>query len=204
MRITLLYLWLMLALIASLATLTSCSEKNVKEKLPATYFDATFGVSKEVVTNGFTKHGMKVENEEESMVMFSAAAGDSISYEGQAWDQVSAGFFKDKFIVIDFLRIHENDSVAAEDYNRILSDLKGKYEMKEIPQENMPDSAVLKCAGYNAGKRAMSFTLRKGHTNGNEARWFCDLQFCNPNIADETPKAVKVIDHFRRLTQKRK
>lgn len=193
----------MLALIAMMAGLSSCSGKSAKEKLPDTYFDATFGVSKEVVTNGFTKHGMKVENEEESMVMFSAA-GDSISYEGQAWDQVSAGFFKGKFIVIDFLRIHENDSVAAEDYNRILSDLKGKYEMKEIPQENMPDSAVLKCAGYNAGKRAMSFTLRKGHTNGNEARWFCDLQFCNPNIADETPKAVKVIDHFRRLTQKRK
>ena len=60
MRITLLYLSLMLAIISTLATLTSCSEKNVKEKLPDTYFDATFGVSKEVVTNGFTKHGMPI------------------------------------------------------------------------------------------------------------------------------------------------
>lgn len=186
----------MLALIAMMAGLSSCSGKSAKEKLPDTYFDATFGVSKEVVTNGFTKHGMKVENEEESMVMFSAAAGDSISYEGQAWDQVSAGFFKEKFIVIDFLRIHENDSVAAEDYNRILSDLKGKYEMKEIPQENMPDSAVLKCAGYNAGKRAMSFTLRKGQSVDNEPRWYCTLQICEPQIADERPGPVKVIERL--------
>lgn len=196
MRITLLYLWLMLALIASLATLTSCSEKNVKEKLPATYFDATFGVSKEVVTNGFTKHGMRVGKVEESMVQFFPAAGDSISYEGQAWDRVSAGFFKGKFIVIDFLRIHENDSVAAEDYNRILADLKGKYEMKEIPQENMPDSAVLKCAGYNAGKRAMSFTLRKGQSVDNEPRWYCTLEICEPQIADERPGPVKVIERL--------
>ena len=207
MRITLLYLWLMLALIASLATLTSCSEKNVKEKLPATYFDATFGMSSEEVTACFEKNGLKLQEEgsNDLHLTFLPSEGDSIVFAGMVWNQMNAGFYKQKFLLIDLYSIHENDSVAEQDYNRILSVLKEKWAMEEIDYQAFhEDSLTLKCSGYNDGDRAMSLTLRKGHTNGNEARWFCDLQFCNPNIADETPKAVKVIDHFRRLTQKRK
>ena len=199
MRITLLYLWLMLAIIASLAVLTSCSGDNAKGKLPDTYFDAKFGASRQVVTNGFTKHGMRVENEIVSMVQFvPAAAGDSIPFGGQAWHQVEAGFFKDKFIVINFYRIHENDSVAAADYNRILADLKGKWEMNEIPLENMPDTTVLKCAAYNAGKRAMSLRLWKRHTSDKGVLWYCTLQLCEPQIADERPGPVRMIERMTR------
>ena len=190
-------------MVACLMGLTSCGSGE-KETIEHSFFGVELGASKEEVADSFKKHGMNIDEvgSTDDMLDFFPNEGDSIMFADMKWHQVHAGFFKGKFLVINLYTIHENDSVAEQDYNRIRSALESKCKMNDIPLENMPDTMTLKCCGYTNG-RAMSLTLRRGFSKEREPRWFCSLQYCDPRIADERPQAARVIDKFRQMTNKR-
>ena len=203
MRTITVYVW-MAWMVACLMGLTSCGSGEKKETIENSFFGVELGASKEEVKDGFTKHGMSLDEvgSTDDMLDFFPNEGDSIMFADMKWHQVHAGFFKGKFLVVNLYTIHENDSVAEQDYNRIRSVLETKCKMNDIPLENMPDTMTLKCCGYTNG-RAMSLTLRKGHSKEGEPRWYCSLQYCDPRIADERTPTVRVIDKFRQMTNKR-
>ena len=190
-------------MVACLMGLTSCGSGE-KETIEHSFFGVELGASNEEVKDGFTKHGMSLDEvgSTDDMLDFFPNEGDSIMFADMKWHQVHAGFFKGKFLVINFYSIHENDSVAEQDYNRIKSVLASKYELNDISLEHMPDTMTSKCCGYTNG-RAISLMLRKGHSKEGEPRWYCSLQYCDPRIADERPQAARVIDKFRQMTNKR-
>ncbi len=178
-----------IAVLVSLMAITSCfsgkEQDNMNESIQTTFFDTSFGATKEEVISNFKKHGFELVDflSNDNTLRFSPIRGIYFPFGNMSWEGMRVLLSNNKFYAIVFSNAHKELSTAEKDYNSILSALKAKYKMAEGESADTLTYKVQR--GIDGKGHEVSVCYEKSESLTKEMFYYSGLQYRDTNIKEE-------------------
>ena len=196
-----------IAVLFSLMAITSCSKStdsgkeqptkdvneagqsiikpNMNESIQTTFFDTSFGATKEEVVSYFKKHGLTIHKSfsDDNILRFTSTLGESFSFGNMSWSHINVYLKNNKFYGIEFCNFYKEKFSAESDYNSILSALKAKYKMaEEVPSDTLTYKIQ---KGVDEKGHVVQVDFLKGESVDHKTWYYSYLRYGDLNILNE-------------------
>lgn len=160
------------------------------EKIQDTFFDATYGDSKEKVLRNLKAHGFKfiqlISNDTE--LMFSPQKSQTFSFGNMSWNQLYVGMNNNKFCRILFVKTHKEKEAAKSNYESILSTVSKKYKL--IESKNEDNNYIETAIGLDNKGHCIAVSYGKDETISGKMTYISILAYMNSMWENEVSDEI--------------
>lgn len=159
--------------------------ENMNDSIQNTFFDTSFGATKEEVIANFKRHGLILHQNisDDNSLFFHSTKGKYYSFGNLSWEHLNVYLNNNKFYTIRFCNHYQNKFSAEEKYNSVLSAVKSKYKMAEVQPSDTITYKIQR--GFDKKGHGILVWCEKGEDVNNNIFYYSNLLYTDTIIAKE-------------------